>query len=175
MPTRAEHLADIQGRLVGKIPSVGDRVYLSRVVTLPVTLLPAICLYGPKEDSGPPEVTGAQAQYQPTHTLAIEVRVAETDGFDVEAGAISEAVKQLLFTNPDWMNRFKRYPTWQVQQYLERRGQDSFCGETVTLTATDRRPTEFRPNAPDLAGITSTARVGNTSITAIVNRPAAEE
>lgn len=175
MTTRAQHLQDIIDRLKDRIPAVGDRLYPSRVVTLPTTLLPAICLYGPEEDSGPPEVTGAQPQYQPTHTLAIEVRVAEKDGFDVEAGAIAETVKQLLFADQSWLNRFKRYPTWKVRQFLDRRGQDSFCGEVITLTVTDRRPTEFLPNAPSLSGIRITAQVGEASVTANISRPDSEE
>lgn len=175
MPTRAEHLADIRTRLDGKIAEVGDHVYCSRVVTLAPNLLPAICLYAPEEDSGAAEVPGAQPQYQPTHTLAIEIRVPEDDGFDVTAGAITEAIKVLLFTDQGWLNRFKRYPRWRVKQFLERRGDDSFCGEVLTLTVTDRRPTEFRPVAPLLAGITTAVEIGGGAITVTTNVPPVPE
>lgn len=171
MPTRAEHLQDIFDRLSGKVAPVGGNIFRSRVAALPVNKLPAICLYAPEEDSGPAEVVTAQPQYQPSYTLAIEIRVPERDGFDVLAGEIAEAVKTLLLTDQDWINRFRRYPRWKVRQFLERRGEESFCGEVITLTVTDRRPTEYRPKAPMLTGITQQAVVAGIAVTAALESP----
>lgn len=175
MPTRAAHLTDIETRLAGKIAKVGDRVYRSRTKTLdPARHLPAICLYAPDEDSGPSIVTGGHAQYRPTHTLAIEIRVAEKDGFDVEAGAITEAVKTLLFTDPAWSGRFQPHPTWRVRQFFDRRGEQTFCGEVLTITAADKKPTAYPPAAPLLTGITAQADVdgdGAADITSQADAP----
>ncbi|EPY01384.1 hypothetical protein [Magnetospirillum fulvum] len=154
MPSRTEHLIDIEARLKGQIPQVGDRIYRSRVKRLTPDKLPAICLYAPEKDGGAALVTGGTAQYQPTHTLAIEVRVTEADGFDVEAEAISEAVIDLLFRDQDWMARFERYPHFSARQFLDHRGEETFAGEVVTIRLRDRRPTEYRPRAPRLGGIT---------------------
>lgn len=151
MPTRAEHLEDIRERLSGKIATVGDKVYRARVKTLGEGQLPAICLYAPDEDGTEPVVTGGHPQYRPFHTLAIEIRVKHGDGFDVAAGQIVEAVKQLLFTDSDWRARFAGHARYRVRQFLDHRGETAFCGEVLTLTVQDARPTEYKPGAPELA------------------------
>lgn len=178
MPTRAEHLEDIKARLSGKIPQVGDRIYRSRVQTLSVEKFPSICLYAPQEESGESLVTGGSPQFQPTHTLAIEIRVAGKDGFDLEAGAIAEQVKVLLLTDQDWLKRFKPYPRLSIRQFLDRRGEQTFCGEVLTLTAMDRRPTEYKPNAPMLSAITLQTDIdgdGTAEITVTLTPPPAED
>ncbi|MBF0325993.1 MAG: hypothetical protein HQL42_13105 [Alphaproteobacteria bacterium] len=158
MATRADHLDDIKDRLLGKIAQVNQRVYVSRVKTLdPAKHLPAICLYGPAERSGQALVTGGHAQFRPTHTLAIEVRVQEADGFDVLAGEIVGQILTILFTDPAWTTRFKPHPTYEVKQFLDRRGEQSFCGEVLTLTVEDKRPTAWSPVGPALTGVTGQA------------------
>lgn len=154
MPTRAEHLDDIRARLSGKIAIVGARVWRGRVTAIPPAQLPAVCLYAPQEDSGEVEAVGTQPAYQPTHTLVVEVRVPFSDGFDIAAGAVVEQVRHILLTDQGWLKRFKPYPRFAIRQFLERRtGEEAFCGEVLTITAMDRRPTEYRPNAPMLSGV----------------------
>lgn len=155
MTSRAAHLDDIRARLADKIPAVGARVWRSRIKTIdPAKHLPCICLYAPDEKSGQPEAAGAQPMFSPVYTFAIEIRTAETDGFDLQAGAIAEAVKALLYSDPAWLRRFKPYPHWDIRQFLDRRGESSFCGEVITITAQSRRPLDFRPPAPVVSGLT---------------------
>lgn len=165
MPSRYDHLADIKARLLGRIEPIGAAIHLARVKTLDVDQLPALCLYAPEATSGEPLATGTAPQFAPTVHLAIEVRVPEADGFDQAAGAIVERIKTLLFTDPVWLRRFKRYPTWRVHQYLDRRGETTFCGEVMTIQAEDRVPTVFEPVATRLGGVTATALVGDDRIT----------
>ena len=164
MTSRHEHLQDIAARLTG---SIGDiNIWLSRVKTLDVDQLPAICLYAPEEQSGEVEARGAAPQFRPHYHLTVEVRVREADGFDTEAGRIIELVKKRLFCDPVWLSRFDRYPTWHINQFLDRRGEQTFCGEVLVIAARDRLPIEFPPVAATLDSVTATARLGDNSIIA---------
>lgn len=164
MPTRHDHLVDIKDRL--KAGAIGCFVHVARVKTLDSEQLPAICLYAPEESSGHVLAQGTAPQFQPSFKLCIEVRVGYGDGFDVKAGQLVEKVKAILLTDPVWLARFKRYPTWHVQQYLDHRGEQSFCGEIMTIEAADRVPTVFSPNAGQLEVVTATAKLGDSSVTA---------
>lgn len=170
MPERADHLEDIRARLADMIDGVGDHVYRSRVVTLSTNMLPAVCLYAPEEDSGDAIAAGGHAQYRPTHTLCIEIRVGHGDGFDLAAGKVVKRIKDLLFRDPDWTGRFKPHPRWSVKQFLDRRGDEVFCGEVLTITVTDKRPTDYPPTAPQLTGISASADMDGDGVGDIHSR-----
>ncbi|MBE0530241.1 MAG: hypothetical protein IH626_05390 [Rhodospirillales bacterium] len=175
MPTRAEHIEDIRLRLTGRIDAVGERVWRGRVETIPPRSMPAICLYAPEEDSGEALVRGGHAQYRPTHTLAIEVRVPDANGFDVAAGDIVEEIKTILFRDPAWTVRFQPHPRWRVRQFVDRRGEQAFCGEVLTLVVADKQPVAYPPLAPQLTRITASADVDGDGVADLTSQTNIEE
>jgi len=167
MPSAAAHLDDLAARLRGNLPGVGERVYCSRLRAIDPTEFPVVCLYAPESHSGEAPSPSMQPQYQPTHQLAVEVRCAEADGFDAQAAEILDAALDLLLRDQAWLARYKRYPAWTRRQYLERRPEQSFCGEVLTLTVRDGKPTAYPPRAPDLAAIGLTVKVKDQTAAAI--------
>ncbi|MBF0251798.1 MAG: hypothetical protein HQL35_14345 [Alphaproteobacteria bacterium] len=155
MPTRIEHLADLQFRLLNKT-AAGARVYRSRTARTDARDLPAILLYAPDE-TGEPVGAGAP-QYAMDVTLAVEVRVnGVADDWDTQAAGLMDEIKQILFTDPAWTARWARAARFQVHQYLDGQGEAVLAGEVLTLTCRDDDLAVFEP-----VGLTTLDRIDVT-------------
>ena len=172
MPSRFEHAADIADRLTaagvavtvdGEIHTAS--VHKTRVVRFDDKQLPVCCVYGIGEN-GPAQGGG----WLLTHTLKIDLAFTATDGFDAVSGPMLERVKQILFSDPGWLGRWRELPGFTTQQHGESVGEGHastvIAYETLVLTCTDVAVTNYAPPdslAPALEGVDTEIDVATTA------------
>jgi len=155
MTNRIVDLTDIQARLMGKT-TVAERVYRSRAWNVPDKKLPAVLLYAMQE-SGTPVSPAGHPQFRDTPTFSIQVLVEEGLNWDTAAMTITEEIKTLLFSDPEWVARWKEVPSFTVQQFVEKDGAKNIVGEVLTVSVERQRPTEYKPvGAVELASVATT-------------------
>lgn len=139
MPQRIEHVEDMKQRLEAPAIAGVEGVERSRVVKAPPEMLPLISIYGTNEQ-GRPAHHGA---WWLTHNLSVEVAVTRGNGWDAESGRILEEVKRRLFSDPEWLSRWKEPPSFSVRFFMDEEGADHVCGEILTLTCEDAETTSW--------------------------------